>query len=146
MLSLLKHILLKILFFMKNTAIWWSYHIPLNYVWTLSLCFCYCQKNLMKTWIKVASGNGGLSEQLLFIMWSFDQQYIFLCKNTRQNFFCWAFLQFSAFLLMFVTILARDHRENWLYFKYAYLKEHNSAFEKFVIWAASHTASETLSL
>ena len=26
------------------------------------LCFCYCQKNLKQTWIKIASGNGGLSE------------------------------------------------------------------------------------
>ena len=82
---------------MKNTAIWWSYHIPLNYVWTLSSCFCYCQKNLMKTWIKVASDNGGLSEQLLFIMWSFDQHYIFLYKNTRKFFFAGHFCNFQLF-------------------------------------------------
>ena len=31
---------------------------------------------------------------------------------------------------MFVTILARDHMEIWFYFKYAYLQEHNGAFEK----------------
>ena len=31
---------------------------------------------------------------------------------------------------MFVTILARDHMEISIYFKYAYLKEHNSVFEK----------------
>ena len=40
------------------------------------------------------------------------------------------YLQFWAFLVMSVTILARDHIEIWFYFKYAYLKEHISAFEK----------------
>ena len=81
---------------MKNTAIWWSYHIPLNYVSTLSLCFCYCQKNLMKTWIKLAGGNGSFLEQLLFIMWSLDQHYIFLCKNAKQ-FFVAHFCNFELF-------------------------------------------------
>ena len=40
------------------------------------------------------------------------------------------YLLFWAFLVMSVTILARDHIEIWFYFKYAYLKEHISAFEK----------------
>ena len=62
-------------------------------------------------------------------MWSFDQQDIFLLHRNARQFFCCIFLQFWAFLL-FITILARDHMEIWFYFKYAYLKEHVSAFEK----------------
>ena len=62
-------------------------------------------------------------------MWYFGQYYTFLCKNARP-FFCCIFLQFWALLLMFVTIMARDHMEIWFYFKYAYLKEHISAFEE----------------
>ena len=58
------------------------------------------------------------------ICWALSMQK---CKTI---FFCCAFLQFWAFLLIFVTILARDHAKVWFYFKYAYLKEYISAFEK----------------
>ena len=84
-------------FFIKHTAIWWSYHIPLNYIWILSFCFCYWQNNLMKSCIKIANGNGDLSEWPLFIMWSFGQHYIFLWKNARQLFL----LEIFAILIIF---------------------------------------------
>ena len=61
---------------------------------------------------------------------SFNHHYIFLCKNAQQ-FLCCMFLQLWAFLLMFVTILARNHMEiSCFFFKYTCLKEHISAFEK----------------
>ena len=47
---------------------------------------------------------------------------------------------------MFAIILARDHKEFWFYFKYAYLKEHISAVEKIVIWVPGYIAPETVHL
>ena len=136
MLALLKYILLKIwslwniyswkfVLYGMNT-VWLSYHIPLNYVWTLSLCFCYCQKNLeskVLVVMEVFQSNCFLSCDLLI-------NITYFYAKIQDNFFLYIFLQFRAFLLMFVTILAWDHMEIWSYFKYAYFKEHISAFER----------------
>ena len=110
-------------------TIWWSYQIPINCVWTLSLCSCYRQKNLMKTWIKVASGNGGLQNNY-FLSCDLLINVTYFYAKIKSNFFWGTFLQFWTFLLMFVTILARDYMEIRFYFKYAYLKEHINIFEK----------------
>ena len=47
------------------------------------------------------------------------------------------FLQFWAFLLVFTTILGRDHMEICFCFKYTYLKEYFSVF-KIILWFMHH--------
>ena len=92
-------------------AIWWSYHVPLNYVWTLLF--------------------GGLTEKLLLIMWSSGQNYIFLCKNARQYFFAANFCNFELFYYQFVTIFINIFCHHFEKRSHGtYLKEHISAFEK----------------
>ena len=77
--------------------------------------------------------------KLLVVMEVFQDNYIlssyllinrYFYAKMQENFFCCKFLQFWAFLLMFISILIRDHVEIWFYLKYAYLKEHISAFGK----------------
>ena len=78
--------------------------------------------------------------KLLVVMKVFQDSYILSCypliiityfyAKMQENFFCCTFLQFWAFLLMFITILVTDHVEIWFYLKYAYFKEHIGAFGK----------------
>ena len=92
--------------------------------------FVLLPENLVKTWIKVASGNGGLQNNY-FLSCDLLINVTYFYAKMQNNFFCCTFLQFWAFLLMFVTILARDHMEFWFYFKYAYLEEHINILKKF---------------
>ena len=81
-----------------------------------------------------------IESKLLVVMEFFQNNIFLLCDllvnityfytKTQGNFQCCTFFQFWAFLLIFITILARDHMEIWFYIKYAHLKEHISAFEK----------------
>ena len=50
--------------------------------------------------------------------------------NIRGIFFQCNFFGILSFLLLYITILGRDHMATWFYFKYIYLKEYYSVFKK----------------
>ena len=78
--------------------------------------------------------------KLLVITEVFQDNYILSCcffisityfyAKMQENLFWCTFLEFWAFLLMSITILARDYVELWFSSKYAYFKEHINVLGK----------------
>ena len=56
-------------------------------IWTLVNYISWCLTNHMAVWTKFVNGSEGISEYLLFAMWSFG--HLFGCKNVRRWCFLW---------------------------------------------------------
>ena len=79
----------------KKNVIWAPCHItskkmhPQKKIWTLVNYISWCLRDYMIIWTKFVNDNGGLSEYLPLVMWSFGHLCIFGCKTVRILCFLW---------------------------------------------------------